>query len=341
MNPEWRARACYVAAAALCLAYIFIVPSVDLIDICAGAGLGAAAMWALNDWETVAARRTPEEGHRGDAPARRPRQARSSFFARRRAPEPDPASDGYEAYGDPAGEPEDFAPRELAPRRQEHRPEHRPAAAQTQRQAYPDDRQREERMRQPNSLLARAYEEFHRTAGRQETPRPDTRDDARREAPMREPTRPRAWERDLPPESREREPAPREPARRDPPASTYSSGRTAPNPPRPLRDLTPPERPDPREGIGWREAGGIHPDDLPRYEDARESERLERYRALTRRTEDYLSGTRRDDAARPYEPVSLRPVDDRDEPTARPRAAGDERTDERAPPKRTLRRPSR
>ncbi|QIB32399.1 hypothetical protein [Ancylobacter pratisalsi] len=32
--------------------YLSIVPGVRITDICAGAGLGAAVMWAINEWET-------------------------------------------------------------------------------------------------------------------------------------------------------------------------------------------------------------------------------------------------------------------------------------------------
>lgn len=52
MQSKWRAPACYVGVAALCVLYLAIVPGVNLIDVCAGAGVGAALMWAINEWET-------------------------------------------------------------------------------------------------------------------------------------------------------------------------------------------------------------------------------------------------------------------------------------------------
>lgn len=52
MHPKWRAPACYVGVAVLCAVYLAIVPGVTLTDVCAGAGIGAALMWAINEWET-------------------------------------------------------------------------------------------------------------------------------------------------------------------------------------------------------------------------------------------------------------------------------------------------
>lgn len=52
MQSKWRAPACYVGVAVLCAVYLSIVPGVNLTDVCAGAGLGAAVMWAINEWET-------------------------------------------------------------------------------------------------------------------------------------------------------------------------------------------------------------------------------------------------------------------------------------------------
>lgn len=52
MQPKWRAPACYVGVAMICALYLAVVPGVSITDICAGAGLGAAIMWAINEWET-------------------------------------------------------------------------------------------------------------------------------------------------------------------------------------------------------------------------------------------------------------------------------------------------
>lgn len=52
MQSKWRAPACYVGVAVLCAVYLSIVPGVNLTDVCAGAGIGAAVMWAINEWET-------------------------------------------------------------------------------------------------------------------------------------------------------------------------------------------------------------------------------------------------------------------------------------------------
>lgn len=57
MRRNWRAPACYVGVALICIVYVWIMPSVGVTDICAGAGIGAALMWALNDWETRQAAR--------------------------------------------------------------------------------------------------------------------------------------------------------------------------------------------------------------------------------------------------------------------------------------------
>lgn len=51
MPHTWRAPACYVSVALICMLYIWIMPLVGLTDLFAGAGIGAALMWALNDWE--------------------------------------------------------------------------------------------------------------------------------------------------------------------------------------------------------------------------------------------------------------------------------------------------
>lgn len=52
MHPKWRAPACYVGVALLCAVYLIVVPGVNLVDVAAGAGIGAAVMWAINEWET-------------------------------------------------------------------------------------------------------------------------------------------------------------------------------------------------------------------------------------------------------------------------------------------------
>ena len=52
MQSKWRAPACYIGVAALCALYLAIVPGVTLTDVAAGAGIGAALMWAINEWET-------------------------------------------------------------------------------------------------------------------------------------------------------------------------------------------------------------------------------------------------------------------------------------------------
>lgn len=52
MNSKWRAPACYVGVGILCALYLSIVPGIRFTDVCAGAGLGAAVMWAINEWET-------------------------------------------------------------------------------------------------------------------------------------------------------------------------------------------------------------------------------------------------------------------------------------------------
>lgn len=51
MQSKWRAPACYVGVAVICALYLSIVPGVRFTDVCAGAGLGAAVMWAINEWE--------------------------------------------------------------------------------------------------------------------------------------------------------------------------------------------------------------------------------------------------------------------------------------------------
>ncbi|MBS7541569.1 hypothetical protein [Ancylobacter oerskovii] len=51
MHSKWQALACYLGVAVLCGLYLLLVPGVRLLDVCAGAGLGAALMWALNEWE--------------------------------------------------------------------------------------------------------------------------------------------------------------------------------------------------------------------------------------------------------------------------------------------------
>ncbi|MDQ0513342.1 hypothetical protein [Ancylobacter amanitiformis] len=52
MQSKWRAPACYIGVAVICAIYLVVVPGVSVTDICAGAGLGAAVMWAINEWET-------------------------------------------------------------------------------------------------------------------------------------------------------------------------------------------------------------------------------------------------------------------------------------------------
>lgn len=52
MQSKWRAPACYVGVAVICALYLAVVPGVSITDIAAGAGLGAAVMWAINEWET-------------------------------------------------------------------------------------------------------------------------------------------------------------------------------------------------------------------------------------------------------------------------------------------------
>lgn len=52
MNSKWRAPACYLGVGILCALYLSIVPGIRFTDVCAGAGLGAAVMWAINEWET-------------------------------------------------------------------------------------------------------------------------------------------------------------------------------------------------------------------------------------------------------------------------------------------------
>ncbi|MBS9477809.1 hypothetical protein [Ancylobacter radicis] len=52
MQSKWRAPACYVGVAVICALYLSVVPGVSITDVCAGAGLGAAVMWAINEWET-------------------------------------------------------------------------------------------------------------------------------------------------------------------------------------------------------------------------------------------------------------------------------------------------
>jgi hypothetical protein len=52
MQSKWRAPACYVGVAVICALYLAVVPGVGITDVCAGAGLGAAVMWAINEWET-------------------------------------------------------------------------------------------------------------------------------------------------------------------------------------------------------------------------------------------------------------------------------------------------
>lgn len=57
MWHDWRAPACYLSVGFLCMVYVWIMPLTGLTDIAAGAGLGAAVMWALNDWEARQRRR--------------------------------------------------------------------------------------------------------------------------------------------------------------------------------------------------------------------------------------------------------------------------------------------
>lgn len=52
MQSKWRAPACYLGVAVVCAIYLAVVPGISITDICAGAGLGAAVMWAINEWET-------------------------------------------------------------------------------------------------------------------------------------------------------------------------------------------------------------------------------------------------------------------------------------------------
>ena len=52
MQSKWQALACCISVAALCVLYFLVVPGVRFLDMCAGAGLGAALMWALNEWES-------------------------------------------------------------------------------------------------------------------------------------------------------------------------------------------------------------------------------------------------------------------------------------------------
>jgi hypothetical protein len=63
MPHNWRAPACYVSVALICMLYIWIMPFVGLTDLFAGAGIGAALMWALNDWEV----RQQAKQHRSEA----------------------------------------------------------------------------------------------------------------------------------------------------------------------------------------------------------------------------------------------------------------------------------
>lgn len=67
MAHNWRAPACYVSVGLVCMLYIWIVPRVGLTDLFAGAGMGAALMWALNDWELRQAAKRRRPGARGDA----------------------------------------------------------------------------------------------------------------------------------------------------------------------------------------------------------------------------------------------------------------------------------
>lgn len=69
MPHNWRAPACYVSVALICMLYIWIMPIVGLTDLFAGAGIGAALMWALNDWEIRQQARLREQGVRGEAAA--------------------------------------------------------------------------------------------------------------------------------------------------------------------------------------------------------------------------------------------------------------------------------
>lgn len=67
MAHNWRAPACYVSVALVCMLYIWVVPRVGLTDLFAGAGMGAALMWALNDWELRQEAKRRRLGARGDA----------------------------------------------------------------------------------------------------------------------------------------------------------------------------------------------------------------------------------------------------------------------------------
>lgn len=69
MAHKWRAPACYVSVALVCMLYIWIAPQVGLTDLFAGAGIGAALMWALNDWELRQEAKRRRPGARDAAPS--------------------------------------------------------------------------------------------------------------------------------------------------------------------------------------------------------------------------------------------------------------------------------
>lgn len=274
MKPEWRARACYIGAAIICLTYIFIVPGMSLIELCAGAGLGAAAMWALNDWEMSAARaaarsRSGPEASRAAAPV--PRKAFKPV--RRRIEEaadepadpqnlpPEPEYDVPPAQWRPAIRPaqrpaaarpaidpadEEAAFDRYAPRQ----PSRRPFAPDDQWQDSPEDQPHLPRPHVPERVEWRtdpSREAPLRRAPAAAAPpversRPAPRQQAREETPFEE----ISW-RDIPtsrPRLDEPAPAPLREPYRSPPATREAN---APNP-YPARDEDPRQRPEPRYG---------------------------------------------------------------------------------------------
>ncbi|MCB4771731.1 hypothetical protein LGR54_24270 [Ancylobacter sp. Lp-2] len=96
MQSKWQALACYLGVAALCVAYLVVVPGVRLIDVCAGAGLGAALMWALNEWEAGRWRLSSAAAVARTRPApARPRTATLAAPRPRAAPLPAPVDDPF------------------------------------------------------------------------------------------------------------------------------------------------------------------------------------------------------------------------------------------------------
>ncbi|MCK0198602.1 hypothetical protein MWN34_17005 [Ancylobacter sp. 6x-1] len=57
MTVNWQMPLSIAGVSIICLAYAFMVPGVSVLDLCAGAGLGGSAMWAISEYETATRRR--------------------------------------------------------------------------------------------------------------------------------------------------------------------------------------------------------------------------------------------------------------------------------------------